>query len=105
MSPVFVRRVELPVNAESAFAWHERAGAFERLSPPWQRVRVTERRGGIRDGARVTLDLGAPMGRWSLEHFGYREGREFRDRQLAGPFARYEHTHPSPRGSKRCVCS
>lgn len=103
MSPVFVRRVELPVNAESAFAWHERAGAFERLSPPWQRVRVTERRGGIRDGARVTLDLGAPMGRWSLEHFGYREGREFRDRQLAGPFARYEHTHRfEPRG-EGCV--
>lgn len=103
MSPVFVRRLELPVRAEVAFAWHERPGAFQRLSPPWQKVRVLESSGGIADGARVTLDLGVPLGQWSLEHHGYRAGREFRDRQRSGPFARYEHTHTfEPRGD-RCV--
>lgn len=85
--------VRLPVPAAEAFAWHERPGAFERLSPPWQRVRVVEREGGIRDGARVTLDLGFPAGRWRLEHHDYRAGEVFHDRQLAGPFASYEHAH------------
>ena len=103
MSPVFVRRLELPVSAEVAFAWHERSGAFERLSPPWQKVRVIERSGGIRDGARVTLDLGAPLPRWALEHHGYQVGRVFRDRQLSGPFARYAHTHTFEPHGERCV--
>ena len=74
-------------------AWHERPGAFERLSPPWQSVRIVERRGGIRDGARVTLDLGAPIGRWELEHHDYAAGVAFHDRQLRGPFAHYRHAH------------
>lgn len=103
MSPVFVRRVGLPVRAEVAFAWHERPGAFERLSPPWQPVRVLERSGGIADGARVTLDLGPPLGQWALEHHGYRAGREFRDRQRSGPFARYEHIHTFEPDGERCV--
>ena len=30
-------RSPLPVDAETACAWHERAGAIERLSPPWER--------------------------------------------------------------------
>ncbi len=85
--------LRLPVSAGQGFAWHERDGAFERLSPPWQPVRIVERSGGIRDGARVTLDLGFPAGRWRLEHFDYQAGVAFHDRQLAGPFARYEHAH------------
>ena len=92
MSPTFVRRVALPVPAAEAFAWHERPGAFERLAPPWQRVTVLERAGGIRDGARVVLRI-PPGVVWSLEHRGYRAGAEFRDVQRSGPFARYEHVH------------
>lgn len=103
MSPVFVRRVELPVSADLAFEWHERPGAFERLSPPWRSVRVLERSGGIRDGARVTLDLGVPMGRWGLEHEGYQPGRRFRDRQRFGPFSHYVHTHSFEPLGDRCV--
>jgi len=96
-------RLSLPCGAADAFAWHERPGAFERLAPPWRPVRVLERTGGIRDGARVTLDLGVPAGRWRLVHEGYEGGRRFRDRQLAGPFAHYLHTHrfvPSPEGDR-----
>ena len=37
------------------FGWHERPGAFERLSPPWVDVRVLEREGGIRVGGRLVL--------------------------------------------------
>lgn len=87
-----MRRVALPVPAAEAFAWHERPGAFERLAPPWQRVQVIERTGGLRDGARVTLRL-PPGLTWALEHRDYVPGRQFRDVQRSGPFAHYEHTH------------
>lgn len=93
MSRAVTFRSRLAVPAEAAFAWHERPGAFERLAPPWRPVRVVERAGGIRDGARVTLDLGFPAGRWRIEHRAHVEGRAFEDHQVAGPFARYVHTH------------
>ena len=54
---------------------------------------MAERTGGLRDGARVTIDLGPPAGRWRLEHHDYSAGREFHDRQLSGPFAAYAHAH------------
>ncbi len=39
------------------------------------------------------LDLGLPAGRWELTHHDYRAGVAFHDRQVRGPFARYEHAH------------
>lgn len=86
-------RIEVP--AEFAFAWHERPGALERLTPPWDRVAVRERVGTIGDGDRVVLALGAGPLRvdWEAVHEGYVAGREFRDVQRRGPFARWAHTH------------
>lgn len=86
----------MPVPASELFAWHERPGAFERLNPPWAPVRVVARQGGIRDGARVTVrvPIAGPIGiDWTLEHRDFIEGRQFRDVQVQGPFARWEHTH------------
>lgn len=95
MSPRFTRRTEFPVDVAELFAWHERAGAFERLSPPWDAVTVAERSGGIRDGARVVLNVpaGPVTTRWVMEHEGYVRDRQFRDVMRRGPFARWEHTH------------
>ncbi len=88
-------RSEMPVSAERLFAWHEMPGAFERLTPGFMPAKVAARSGGIRDGARVSLDV--PVGpvsmRWEMEHTGYVAGREFRDVQRSGPFAKWEHTH------------
>ncbi|HEU4753537.1 MAG TPA: TIGR01777 family protein, partial [Armatimonadota bacterium] len=55
--PVFQHRSEIEVPAEELFAWHARPGAFERLVPPWERIRVLEREGGIRDGAHLLMEL------------------------------------------------
>lgn len=92
--PSLVARSPMPVPADRLFAWHERSGALTRLLPPWQPVRV-EQPGGIRDGERVVLRLGpGPLAlRWVAAHHGFVAGREFRDRQESGPFARWEHTH------------
>lgn len=91
----FQASIELPVAAREAFDWHERPGAFERLSPPWQEVEVVERSGGIRDGARVVLrmSVGPASLRWVVEHRDYEPGVRFRDVQITGPFAHWEHEH------------
>ena len=93
--PTYHHRTELDHTAEELFRWHTRPGAFERLMPPWADVRVLERKGGIRDGGTVLLQLRRGPARisWHLEHTGYEEGRAFRDEQLSGPFKRWIHTH------------
>jgi uncharacterized protein (TIGR01777 family) len=91
----FVKRSRIPAPAEEVFRWHTRPGALERLTPPWTTLEVIERTGGIENGARVAFKL--PVGpthvRWIAEHRDYVDGRQFRDVQIEGPFARWEHTH------------
>jgi uncharacterized protein (TIGR01777 family) len=91
----FTRRVRIECPAEKVFAWHERPGAFTRLAPPWQKLEVVSQIGGIRDGARVNLrtKIGPVWVRWDVEHRNYIEGVQFRDVQLRGPFAHWEHLH------------
>ena len=103
---VFVRRTPLRASADEVFRWHARPGAFERLTPPWEHVRVLERSGGIEDGARLVLGMGPPplQIKWVAEHDSYVEGRQFRDRQVSGPFALWEHTHRiEPAADGTCV--
>jgi uncharacterized protein (TIGR01777 family) len=99
-------RTHLAVSAAEAFRWHAQPGALERLTPPWEPVQVLERNGdGIADGARVTLGirLGPLRWRWVSEHCGYRQDEQFCDVQIAGPFARWEHTHRFvPDGAAAC---
>ena len=101
----FIRRTRIAAPAADVFRWHSRPGAIERLTPPWEPVEVLERTGGIEDGSRVVL--GVRMGpfrlRWVAEHRDYKEGRQFRDVQISGPFARWEHTHRiEPDGPDAC---
>ncbi len=91
--PQFRYETILPGPPAEAFAWHERPGAFERLAPPWATVRVRERRGTIRDGGELELELekGPLRFRWHLRHRDYREGLSFTDEQVRGPFQRWSH--------------
>ena len=91
----FQRRTQIAAPAETVFAWHARPGALERLVPPWEHVAVEERAGGIQDGARVVLRVGAgPIRlRWVAVHSEVVPGRQFCDRQDRGPFAYWQHCH------------
>lgn len=91
----FVRTTPLPVPPEEAFAWHERPGAFERLIPPWQEIRVLHRQGTIAPGGRLSLAVkrGPFWLRWEAEHGEWERGRYFTDRLRRGPFPRWEHRH------------
>jgi uncharacterized protein (TIGR01777 family) len=91
--------------AAEVFAWHERPGALARLCPPWERVEVVSASGGVRNGARVTVrnKVGPFWTEWQVEHRDYVAGRQFRDVQQSGPFAKWEHLHRvEPDGADAC---
>lgn len=96
MKPLFLAfATDLPVSNSVAFAWHRRPGAFERLSPPWQSVRVLRRTGTIGDGDQITLVVkaaGIPM-TWELRHRDFQPDVQFCDQQVRGPFGSWRHTH------------
>ena len=81
---------------DEVFAWHARAGAITRLTPPWQPVRVLSEASSLRDGQAV---LGFPGGlRWVAAHQpdGYFPPHQFVDaldaRLLAGVLP-WRHIH------------
>jgi uncharacterized protein (TIGR01777 family) len=88
-------RTRIAAPADEVFAWHGRPGALERLIPPWEDVRVLERSGGLKDGAKTVISLrkGPIRVRWTALHRDYIEGRQFVDEQIEGPFAGWRHTH------------
>ena len=91
----FERRLKLSVSAADAFAWHARAGALQRLSPPWERVAVRRTDGSIENGSRTELAvaLGPLSLPWIAEHSGYCPPDRFIDEQVRGPFRSWVHTH------------
>lgn len=93
--PVFEKRSTMPVPVDELYAWHARPGAFERLAPPWQRLRVVERSGGIADGDRLVMEygVGPVKRRWVAVHKDHIPGAGFTDVQQEGPFASWEHRH------------
>jgi uncharacterized protein len=100
-----VFRSPMPAPAETVFDWHCRPGAFERLSPPWESVKVLARTGSIKDGGRVVLAVraGGFWRRWTAEHCGYEQGRQFCDVQIEGPFDLWRHCHRVvPDGPDKC---
>ncbi|MCP4133684.1 MAG: TIGR01777 family protein [bacterium] len=91
----FVKRSYINAPVEEVFAWHERAGALERLSPPWEPVRLLCSSGGVGNGAinRVRTKAGPFPITWEARHEGYEKNRSFRDIQVKGPMALWSHTH------------
>lgn len=103
---VFIKQSKIEAPVEDVFAWHERPGALERLTPHWDRMRVVERSGGILPGGRTVLKMkaGPVPFTWMAEHTDYEKNRMFRDHQVSGPFAKWTHTHLfEPAGPDSCV--
>jgi ligand-binding SRPBCC domain-containing protein len=93
---VFEKRLRIAAPPERVFAFHELPDAFQRLTPPWEHVRVVEKTGrGLEAGVRVVLEmkLGPLRQRWVAEHTKYEPPVLFEDTQRAGPFAKWVHTH------------
>ncbi|OWK38039.1 TIGR01777 family oxidoreductase [Fimbriiglobus ruber] len=93
---VFTLRTPVPVSADALFAWHARPAAFFRLVPPWEQVTPVAVKGPFGNGQTVTVRtpiFGPIQKTWTAELYDVEPGRRFRDRQLHGPFAAWNHTH------------
>jgi uncharacterized protein len=91
----------VPARIDDVFTWHTRPGAFTRLSPPWQPVRLRAESDSLKDGEAI---LGLPGGLpWVSQHDpnGYRPPHQFVDTIASGGIAsipaytvlRWRHTH------------
>jgi len=102
---IFKKKSRIKAPVRDVFAWHTRHGAIERLSPPFDPIKVLERTGGIHPGDKVVLRMKAgPIPyKWHAEHTDFEENRLFRDRQVHGPFKEWNHTHVfEPDGEQAC---
>lgn len=92
----FIKKIDVKEPVETIFGWHEKPGAFERLTPPWMKLKNINKSGhGIEVGAKVDMDIcfaqiPVPM---KAEHIGYVKNKFFKDRLYGGPFSKWEHTH------------
>lgn len=103
----FIKKTQLDEPVEAVFAWHERPGAIERLSPPWDNIKLVSQSNGINPGSKVRLKISAfgPLRiNWTARHLDYKENRLFQDIQETGPFTKWQHTHRfTPDGKNVCV--
>ena len=102
MSIVHSSLIDAPI--ELVFEWHGRPGAFTRLSPPWQPIRIVEEATSLSDG-RAVLRLPGGM-RWVAQHdpSGYDPPRAFVDELISFPLRsvvpwRHQHQFSSSEGA------
>ena len=80
----------LDAPLQSVFDWHERPGAFTRLSPPWQPGRLVEEAQSLADGRAV---IRLPGGiRWVAQHGEYEPPHRFADDLVSLPL-HWHHVH------------
>ncbi|MBU1342760.1 MAG: TIGR01777 family oxidoreductase [Proteobacteria bacterium] len=93
---VYIKRTKINASIKTVFDWHARNGAILRLTPPWAPLKmIAHSGGGIQKGVKVAFRMSLfkiPM-IWKAEHIDYQENKLFKDRQIIGPFSKWEHTH------------
>ncbi len=93
---VYIKKTKINAPVDRVFSWHEKNGAIARLTPPWAPLKLISREGeGIKKGVKVIfrIRLFSISMPWVAKHIDYRENQEFKDCQIKGPFAKWEHTH------------
>lgn len=91
----FTKTTTINASAERVFGFHEEPDAFERLQPPWQKVRLIQPPTSLAVGTRVLLEVkvGPFWQTIEAEHVEYDPGRSFADRMVRGPFRSWLHRH------------
>lgn len=95
MSQLFEATLDVPVSRESLFAYHDAAGALERLLPPWEPVSIEQSDHSLQVGSEVRIRgsiLGLPL-RYVARHSQYDPPRSFQDVQAKGPLKFWCHDH------------
>jgi ligand-binding SRPBCC domain-containing protein len=92
----FVKESIIKAKPERVFAFHQLPDAFERLIPPWERVKVLQKADISAIGSQTIIKakLFGPFSvQWVAEHTKYEPPRMFEDVQISGPFKSWRHQH------------
>ena len=92
----FVREVFIKAEPEKVFSFHELNDAIDRLTPPWEDVRVIQRADISKIGSRAIFEtrlFGLFTTRWVAEHTKFDRPNMFEDTMISGPFAKWRHVH------------
>ena len=101
----FVKETLIHATPERVFAFHQLPDAFERLIPPWEKIKVIQKADISKIGSRTIVDtklIGPIKKRLVAEHTAYDPPRMFEDTQVQGPFRSWRHRHiviPHPEGA------
>lgn len=90
------KRLALPCSVQALWDWHMRPEAFEDLTPPWRPVTMVHSDGVVADGSKVIFKvpvLGPIKQTWEAVHSLVEPPHRFRDTQVRGPFAHWQHDH------------
>lgn len=92
----FTKESIIRAAPERVFAFHELPDALERLTPPWENVKIIQKADISETGARAIIEmkiLGLFPAKWIAEHTRYEPPRMFEDIQISGPFKSWRHQH------------
>ena len=104
--PYFEKKSTMPISVKQLFSWHEKTGALERLTPPWENITVLRKDPSLKPGSEVHLKtrIGLLNITWVAKHVEYIQDTKFTDIQLKGPFAYWKHSHcMTPKGESLSV--
>ncbi len=85
---------EAPI--ETVFEWHERRGAFHRLTPPWELVlekRADPEIPAVGSERIMKFVMGPAKMTWHAKHTIYDPPHAFGETMLKGPFWKWDHEH------------
>ena len=92
----YVKETVIKASPERVFAFHQLPDAFERLVPPWEKVKIVQKADISKLGSRTILEtriMGLFKVQWVAEHTAYDPPRMFEDTQVSGPFRKWRHRH------------
>lgn len=104
------RTAQLPTSPDRAWAWHLRPGVADRLTAPWERVRVDEFPVPATEGAQASyrVRIAGLWRPWVVQYSDLLPGVSFKERLVQGPtFTRFEHLHsfePTDSGCQLSDC-
>lgn len=104
-SKMFLKQTKIQVSSDQLYHWHELPGAFHRLCPPWQSIKVDRASDGLKEGEEVHLRLckGPFCQKWIARLKDCHPGEGFTDVQERGPFKKWIHRHRFLKKDQGCV--
>ncbi len=92
----FTKTSTVHSQRHKVFFWHAQKGTLFRLLPPWRKVIVLNRLGGIEDGSEAILRVYFwRIFYWTItfQYVNFKRNEQFGVRQISGPFKFLEYTH------------